>query len=112
MPGEGMKWAGAPCPEPLPSSKLSLFLPRRNNFLPPPTPPIPRPMVQELRGEVLGRSFAIWGRTTTLLSPGRAVPARDLCRSRERAGAPGSRPWLECQESHSCLFFFFFLAIL
>lgn len=62
VPGEGMEWAGAPCPEPLPSSNLSLFLPRRNNFLPPPPPPPnPRPRVQELRGEVLGRSFAISG---------------------------------------------------
>lgn len=49
----GMGWAGAPCPEPLPGSNLALFLPRRNNFL------LPRPRAQELRGEVLGRSFAI-----------------------------------------------------
>lgn len=49
----GVGWAGAPCPELLPSSEFAVFLPRRNNFL------LPWPRAQDLREEVLGRSFAL-----------------------------------------------------
>ncbi|XP_028346516.1 uncharacterized protein [Physeter macrocephalus] len=53
-----------------------------NNFL------LPRPRAQELRGEVLGRSFAILEPDDDTAAHGRAVPSRALSRGRDQ---PGSR---------------------
>jgi hypothetical protein len=63
VPWGGVGWAGARCPELLPSFERALFLPGGNNFL------LPRLRAQELRGAVQGRSFAL-SSTTTLLAPG------------------------------------------
>lgn len=81
----GVSWAGAPCPEPLPSSNLALFLPGRNNFL------LPGPGAQELRGKVLGRSFAVWEPVPRRPSPAVAASL-----------APESGHPSERQEGRSC----------
>lgn len=92
--------AGAQYPEPLPSSELALFLPRRNNFL------LPRPRTQELRGDVLGRSFALLERDdyTAGLRATRFLPAPIL--GVAAGQAPGSGHQLEGQggcSSFPCL---------
>lgn len=95
----GVGWAGVQCPEPLPSSELALFLPRRNNFL------LSGPRAQELRGDGLGRSFAI-----SEPDDYTAVPGAPRFLSAPNPGvaidkAPGSGHRLECQggcSSFSC----------